>query len=103
MRDARYIIRWRNFSRADGKSTGVGDEGGFAPDLRDEREALRYITDAVEKAGYSGRVEIALDVAASEWQKGNGYVLPKSGESLTSDEGDRADRETLRRISDNLG
>lgn len=69
-----------------GKSTGVGDEGGFAPDLRDEREALRYITDAVEKAGYSGRVEIALDVAASEWQKGNGYVLPKSGESLTSDE-----------------
>ena len=72
--------------RADGKSTGVGDEGGFAPDLRDEREALRYITDAVEKAGYSGRVEIALDVAASEWQKGNGYVLPKSGESLTSDE-----------------
>ena len=39
--------------RADGKSTGVGDEGGFAPDLRDEREALRYITDAVEKAGYS--------------------------------------------------
>ena len=85
-RDARYIIRWRKLLRADGKSTGVGDEGGFAPDLRDEREALRYITDAVEKAGYSGRVEIALDVAASEWQKGNGYVLPKSGESLTSDE-----------------
>ena len=70
----------------EGFASTVGDEGGFAPDLRDEREALRYITDAVEKAGYSGRVEIALDVAASEWQKGNGYVLPKSGESLTSDE-----------------
>ena len=72
--------------KAKGLATSVGDEGGFAPDLRDEREALRYITDAVEKAGYSGRVEIALDVAASEWQKGNGYVLPKSGESLTLDE-----------------
>ena len=54
--------------RARGLNTAVGDEGGFAPDLSDTREALRVIRDAAEKAGYRmGRdIKIALDVAASE-------------------------------------
>lgn len=69
-----------------GKSTGVGDEGGFAPDLAGEREALGYICDAIEKAGYKDRVKVALDVAASEWVTENGYHLPKAGISLTGDE-----------------
>ena len=69
-----------------GKSTGVGDEGGFAPDLSGEREALSFICDAIDKAGYAGKIEIALDVAASEWQNGDGYFLPKSKQSFTSDD-----------------
>lgn len=69
-----------------GKSTGVGDEGGFAPDLSSEREALSFICDAIEKAGYTGKIEIALDVAASEWQKDGGYFLPKTVQSLTSND-----------------
>lgn len=69
-----------------GKSTGVGDEGGFAPDLSSEREALSFICDAIDKAGYAGKIEIALDVAASEWQKDGGYFLPKTVQNLTSDD-----------------
>jgi enolase len=63
-------------------STAVGDEGGFAPNLRSNREALDLVVEAIGKAGYgAGRdVYLALDVASSElWQDGR-YVFKKSGE-----------------------
>jgi enolase len=65
-----------------GHSTGVGDEGGFAPNLRSNREALDVVLEAIAKAGYSAgeNIFIALDVAASElWDNGK-YVFKKSGE-----------------------
>lgn len=73
--------------KADGKSTGVGDEGGFAPDLGSESEALDYLCRAITEAGYdTDRVKLALDAAASEWQSDGGYRLPKSGDRFTSSE-----------------
>ena len=69
-----------------GLSTGVGDEGGFAPDLKDEREAIELIINAIIKAGYStGDVKLALDAASSEWKTENGYRQPKSGREFDSD------------------
>lgn len=71
-----------------GLSTGVGDEGGFAPELTDERQALMLITDAVEKSGYkTGQdVVLALDAAAGEWIEGDHYRLPKSDRVVFRDE-----------------
>jgi len=62
-------------------STGVGDEGGFAPDLKNDEEALRVVIEAIEAAGYAPGKEIALalDVAASELYKGGTYTFKKSG------------------------
>jgi enolase len=62
-------------------STGVGDEGGFAPDLRDDEEALKVIIEAIESAGFApGKdVAIALDPAASELFKNGTYTFKKSG------------------------
>ena len=69
------------------KATGVGDEGGFAPDLQNEDEAIEYLLYAVKEAGYSTeQVKISLDAAVSEWFDGENYKLPKSGEVFTSDE-----------------
>lgn len=48
-------------------ATAVGDEGGFAPNILDNKEGLRLIVEAIEKAGYTGKVEIGMDVAASEF------------------------------------
>lgn len=48
-------------------ATAVGDEGGFAPNILDNRDGLQLIVDAVEKAGYTGRIKIGMDVAASEF------------------------------------
>jgi enolase len=70
-------------------STGVGDEGGFAPDLKNDEEALRVVVEAIEAAGYDpGReIAIALDPAASELYKNGTYTFKKSGAgSLGSDE-----------------
>ena len=70
-----------------GYATGVGDEGGFAPDLKSNDEACEVIVEAIEAAGYSpGRdVAIALDPAASSFFQNGSYVLSKSGQgSLTS-------------------
>ena len=68
----------------DGKSTGVGDEGGYAPNLSGEEEALDYLVAAITEAGYTtDQVKIALDAAASEWVQGEDYVLPKAGTRLT--------------------
>ena len=64
-------------------STGVGDEGGFAPSLKANRDALDVVVEAIGKAGYKagGDVFIALDVAASELWKDGQYVFKKSGEA----------------------
>lgn len=48
-------------------STAVGDEGGFAPNVHDPEEALKLLVAAIEKAGYTGRIFIGSDPAASEW------------------------------------
>jgi enolase len=72
----------RSILKKAGLSTGVGDEGGFAPNLRSNREALDVVLEAVAKAGYTAGddVFLALDVAASElWDNGK-YVFKKSGE-----------------------
>ncbi len=63
-----------------GYSTAVGDEGGFAPNLRSNEEALDLILESIQKAGYSQRKDIwlALDVAASEFFEDNSYVFKKS-------------------------
>ena len=70
-----------------GKSTGVGDEGGFAPDLDSDEAAIELITAAIEKAGYTAEnTKIALDVASSEWYSGGEYLLPKRNVKMTADE-----------------
>ena len=70
-----------------GKSTGVGDEGGFAPDLDSDEAAIELITAAIEKAGYTAEnTKIALDVASSEWYSGGKYLLPKRNVKMTADE-----------------
>ncbi|XP_026685875.1 enolase [Diaphorina citri] len=56
-------------------ATAVGDEGGFAPNILDNKEGLRLIVEAIEKAGYTGKVEIGMDVAASEFFKEGQYDL----------------------------
>jgi enolase len=71
------------------KSTSVGDEGGFAPDLASNEEAVEVILTAIDKAGYRAGddVVLALDVAASEMYRDGGYVFHKStGERRTSEE-----------------
>lgn len=68
--------------KAKGLSTGVGDEGGFAPDLSSDEEAIEEVLAAIEKAGYSGRVQLALDAAGSEWVQDGKYHLPKRGKTL---------------------
>ena len=70
-----------------GKSTGVGDGGGFAPDLDSDEAAIELITTAIEKAGYTAEnTKIALDVASSEWYSGGEYLLPKRNVKMTADE-----------------
>lgn len=74
--------------KAKGLATSVGDEGGFAPNLASDEEAIAYILEAVEKAGYKGGKDfmIALDAASSEWKTDTvgRYKLPKSGIEYTS-------------------
>ena len=71
-----------------GLSTAVGDEGGFAPNLASNREAVELILSAIEKAGYrpGEDVAIALDPAASEFFEGGRYVLAGEGRTLSSEE-----------------
>jgi enolase 1/2/3 len=92
------------------KGTGVGDEGGFAPDLASNEEALAVILQAVERAGYTPgeQVVLALDVAASELHRDGGYVFHKStGERRTAAEmvefyRDWSARYPIRSIEDGL-
>ncbi len=77
------VLKSRNYS------TGVGDEGGFAPNLKSNEEAVDTILEAIDKAGYKAgeNVLLALDPAASEFYKDGSYVFKKSdGRKLSSDE-----------------
>ena len=71
-----------------GLATGVGDEGGFAPDLQTNSEGFDLIVEAIKKAGYEPGVDVCLgiDVAASEFYKDGMYNLVGEGRSLTTDE-----------------
>ena len=67
--------------------TAVGDEGGYAPNLNSDEEAIEMIIKAIEQAGYNTQnIKIALDCAASEWYTGGNYKLPKRGTELTSEQ-----------------
>lgn len=67
-----------------GLSTGVGDEGGFAPMISASEEALELLMEAIHAAGYSEQtVKISMDIAASEWVCDEGYHLPKKGVTFT--------------------
>ena len=72
--------------KKDGLATGVGDEGGFAPNLAAEEEALDYIMKAIAVAGLEKDFALGLDVASSEWWTGSGYKLPKKGTEYTSEQ-----------------
>lgn len=77
--------------KSEGKTTAVGDEGGFAPDLAGDEDTIEHILQSIRNAGYEpGRdFVLAMDAASSEWksEKGKGfYHQPKSGRDFTSDE-----------------
>jgi enolase len=92
----REALRWgaevfhtlRGILQKKGYSTAVGDEGGFAPDLSSNREAIELVCEAIEKAGYrpGEDIFIALDPAASEIYKDGKYVLAGEGETKTTGE-----------------
>jgi len=87
----------RAILKARGQSTGVGDEGGFAPNLKSNREAVEVVLEAIGKTGRKAGQEvfIALDVASSElWAGGGRYTFKKSGEP------DRTSEEMVRLYED---
>lgn len=75
----------RSILKSRGLSTAVGDEGGYAPNLEADEEAIALITEAISQAGYrpGEEIAIALDSAASEWKQNDGYLLPKSQKSYS--------------------
>ena len=94
---------------ADGHMTAVGDEGGFAPNLKSHDEAFKYIVKAIEEAGYrpGAEISLAIDAAASEFYKGGKYVLGGENRSLSSADmigylGDFVDRYPIISIEDGL-
>ncbi len=74
--------------KAAGLTTSVGDEGGYAPNLENDEQAIEWLLKAINEAGYDDNyVKIALDAAASEWYTSDGlYTLPKSNETLNREE-----------------
>ena len=76
--------------KSKGLATSVGDEGGFAPDLASDEEAIQYILEAIRQAGYEPGKDfvLAMDAASSEWKSGKKgeYLLPKSQKKFTSAE-----------------
>ena len=74
--------------KKDGLSTAVGDEGGYAPNLNSDEEAIQYLLKAIEKAGYKPYDDfmLAIDAASSEWKSESGYLLPKHKTHYTTDE-----------------
>jgi enolase len=96
--------------REKGHSTAVGDEGGFAPNLASNREAIELVLTAIEKAGYrpGEQVAVALDPAASEFHREGRYVLEGEGVAKTTDEmigffAEWAERYPIVSIEDGLG
>nr|WP_302598839.1 phosphopyruvate hydratase [uncultured Cellulosilyticum sp.] len=92
-----------------GLSTAVGDEGGFAPNLESDEEAIELILEAIKAAGYEPGTDFALaiDAASSEWKAESGYLLPKSQKTYTTDEliafwADLCKRYPIRSIEDAL-
>lgn len=93
-----------------GLSTGVGDEGGFAPNLDADEDALKLLVEAVEKAGYNfdGQFVLAIDAAVTDWKVEGGYKFPKSGVFKTTDEmidywEDLISRYPIKSLEDGLG
>jgi enolase len=93
-----------------GYATAVGDEGGFAPSLASNREAIELVLAAIERAGYrpGEQVAVALDPAASEFHRGGRYVLEGEGATKTSDDliafwEDWAGRYPILSLEDGLG
>ncbi len=79
----------RKLLASEGKAVSVGDEGGFAPMLEKDTDALDIICKSIEKAGYTPGKDfvIAIDAAASEWANPEGtYTMPKCGKTMTTDE-----------------
>lgn len=73
--------------KSEGKASTVGDEGGFAPDLDSDEQALEYIIKAIEKAGYTtDDIKLSLDVASSEWYTDGFYHMPKRNTRLNTDD-----------------
>jgi len=94
---------------ADGHMTAVGDEGGFAPNLKSHDEAFKYITKAIEEAGYrpGDEISLAIDAAASEFYKNGNYVLTGEKRTMSSADmiaylGDFVDRYPIISIEDGL-
>ncbi|MBW2268908.1 MAG: phosphopyruvate hydratase [Deltaproteobacteria bacterium] len=85
---AEVFHQLKNVLNGKGYSTAVGDEGGFAPDLKTNREAIELILVAIEKAGYrpGEHISIALDPAASEFYEGGEYVLAGEGQRKSAEE-----------------
>ena len=79
----------KSILKSRGLSTSVGDEGGFAPSLEKDEDALKLVCEAIEKAGYKPGEDflLAIDAAASEWVTESGeYLMPKSGLTMTKGE-----------------
>ena len=73
--------------KSKGLSTGVGDEGGYAPNLGSDEEAIELLCSAIKESGYDfDKVGIALDVASSEWFENGKYNLPKRGVKMDADQ-----------------
>ena len=74
--------------KSENHSIAVGDEGGYAPNLQSDEEAIQYLLRAIEKSGYRPGEDfvLAIDAASSEWKDPNGYFLPKRKVHYTSDE-----------------
>jgi enolase len=96
--------------KSKGLSTSVGDEGGYAPNLNSDEEAIEFILQAIEKAGYKPGKDfvLAIDAAASEWATTEGYRLPKQGTHYTTDQliqfwKELAGKYPIRSIEDPLG
>ena len=95
--------------KKEGLSTAVGDEGGYAPNLDSDEEAVRYLMRAIEQAGYRPGEDfvLAMDAASSEWKSSDGYFLPKRGSRFSNTElidhwSDLCERYPIRSIEDPL-
>ncbi|MBQ7010292.1 MAG: phosphopyruvate hydratase [Clostridia bacterium] len=87
-RSVKVYSKLRELLKADGESTAVGDEGGFAPSFPSHEKALDYLVSAIEKSGFMAGEDfyIGLDVAANEFCNEADYLMPKSKTLYTADE-----------------